>query len=58
MWMGEKLDPKKFGYLEEGFKIFDKMLEGNTWAAGDHLTIADIDLVTTVSSAEVRIFSI
>ena len=53
MWLGEEPNPKRFERLEEGFEIFDKMLEGKTWAAVDHLTIADIDLVTTVSSAEV-----
>jgi glutathione S-transferase len=53
MFEGAEPDPAKYSKLEEAFEIFDKYLEGSTWAAGDHLTIADLALVATVSSAEV-----
>jgi glutathione S-transferase len=40
--------------LEDAFNILDKFLEGQTWVAGDNITIADYAIVTTVSSIEVR----
>lgn len=51
--MGQKEDLAKFEKLKEAFKLLDTFLEGKTWVAGDQLTIADFDIVTTVSSAEV-----
>lgn len=53
MFEGAEPDPAKCTKLEDTYQIFDKLLEGHTWAAGDHLTIADFALVATVSSAEV-----
>lgn len=53
MFEGAEPVPAQYTKLEEAYKIFDKFLEGQTWAAGDHLTIADLALVATVSSAEV-----
>jgi glutathione S-transferase len=55
MFEGAEPDRAKYTKLEEAYQIFDKLLEGHTWAAGDHLTIADLALVATVSSAEVSV---
>jgi glutathione S-transferase len=57
MFEGAEPDPAQYTKLEEAYQIFDKLLEGQTWAAGDHLTIADFALVATVSSAEVSMNS-
>lgn len=53
MFGGAKPDPEKYSKLEEAYEFFNKYLEGQAWAAGDHLTIADFALVATVSSSEV-----
>jgi glutathione S-transferase len=53
MYEGARPDQVKFSKVEEAYQILDKYLEGQAWAAGDHLTIADLALVATVSSAEV-----
>jgi glutathione S-transferase len=53
MFEGADPDPAKYTKLEEAYEIFDKLLEGQKWAAGDQLSIADFALVATVSSAEV-----
>jgi glutathione S-transferase len=42
------------GRLEESFSILDKFLEGQTWVAGNNITIADYAIIATVSSIEVR----
>jgi Glutathione S-transferase len=39
--------------LEEAFHILNKYLDNQAWVAGDHMTIADISLITTISNAEV-----
>ncbi|PSN30080.1 hypothetical protein C0J52_27540 [Blattella germanica] len=49
----EKPDPVRLGNLHEAFEFLDKYLEGQPWVAGDNLTIADLAIVVTVSSAEV-----
>ncbi|XP_011302060.1 glutathione S-transferase 1-1 [Fopius arisanus] len=38
--------------LKEAFQILDKLLEGNDWAAGSDMTIADLSLLSTVTTAE------
>jgi glutathione S-transferase len=53
MFEGAEPDPAQYTKLEDAYQIFDKLLEGQMWAAGDHLSIADLALVATVSSAEV-----
>ncbi|PNF22940.1 Glutathione S-transferase 1-1 [Cryptotermes secundus] len=58
MFEGAEPVPAQYKKLEEAYEIFDKFLEGQTWAAGDHLTIADLALVATVSSAEILGFDI
>lgn len=46
------LNPEKLKKLEDAVGFLNTFLEGNTYAAGDVLTIADISLVTTVSTME------
>lgn len=55
---GAEPDAAKYSKLELGYEILDKYLEDHTWAAGDHLTIADFSLVATVSTIEVVGFDI
>jgi glutathione S-transferase len=49
-------DPEKFKKMEDGFEFLNTFLETSKFAAGDHLTIADISLVATVSSFEAASF--
>lgn len=42
--------------MEEAFEFLNIFLENGKFAAGDHLTVADISLVATVSSYEVASF--
>lgn len=46
-------DSDKLTKLENAVNVFNTMLEGKKFAAVDHLTIADISLVVTVSNLEV-----
>jgi glutathione S-transferase len=55
---GAEPDPAKYSKMELGFQTFDKYLENQAWAAGDHLTIADFALVASVSTVEVSITNI
>lgn len=56
--MQHPLYTKSTDKIEEHFKkdiwheyeVFDKLLEGNTWAAGDYVTVADFGLLSTVTS--------
>jgi glutathione S-transferase len=57
MFEGAEPDPATLTKLEDIYQIFDKLLVGQTWAAGDHITIAYFALVATVSSAEVSMHS-
>lgn len=49
-------DPEKFKKIETAFEFFEKFLEGNSYAAGKSLTIADLALFATVSTFEVAKF--
>lgn len=44
--------PAKLQKVEEAFEFLNTFLEGSTYVAGDSLTIADISLASTVSTAE------
>lgn len=37
------------------YEVLDKLLEGNKWAAGDYVTLADFGLLATVSSFRVSL---
>lgn len=52
LFAGASFDPAKRTRLEEAYEFLDKFLEGQTWVAGDSLTIADIAIVASVSTAE------
>lgn len=51
-------NPDNLKKLEDAFGFFEIFLEGQTYAAGDSLTVADISLVATVSTAEVAGFDL
>lgn len=46
-------DPVQYENMTEAFRILDKFLEGHDYVAGDNLTIADLSLVSSVTTAEV-----
>lgn len=48
-------DMQKFK-IEESFSTLNKILEHQNWVAGDHLTVADISIMVTVDTAEVKLF--
>lgn len=47
---GASYDPAKLSKIEEAFKFLDTFLEGQEFAAGNELTLADLTLVSTVST--------
>ena len=51
-------DPEAFKKIETAFDFLNTFLEGNTYVAGDSLTVADIALLATVSTFEVANFDI
>lgn len=55
--MTGKFDPSKKPKLDDAFSVFNTILERNKsgYAAADQLTIADISLLTIISSLEVQI---
>lgn len=46
-------DPVGFEKLMDAFRIFDTILEGHEYVAGPNLTIADLTLVVSVTTAQV-----
>lgn len=53
MQLEEAHSPEKYEKLKDAFEILEKMLEGQDYVAARHLTIADISLMSSVSTAEV-----
>ncbi|XP_017120489.2 uncharacterized protein LOC108141556 [Drosophila elegans] len=51
-------DPEAFKKIEAAFEFLNTFLEGQEYAAGDSLTVADIALVASVSTFEVAGFEI
>lgn len=49
---GASYDPAKLEKLEQAFEFLNGFLEGETWAAGSTLTIADLALVSSVSTCD------
>ncbi|XP_058791251.1 glutathione S-transferase 1-1-like [Phymastichus coffea] len=56
--MEETHSPEKYEKLKECFDILDKMLESQDYVATRYLTIADLSLIVTVSTAEVLGFEL
>ncbi|XP_061400684.1 glutathione S-transferase 1-1-like [Musca vetustissima] len=50
MLRGERADPKMYTNIERAFEMFNTLLEGKQFAAGDFVTIADISLLSTVTT--------
>lgn len=50
---GAPLDEEKKQKLDEAFNILEQFLEKSKWVAGDDITLADISVAVTVSTAEV-----
>jgi glutathione S-transferase len=48
-------DPEKMKKIEEAFKFLDKFLEEHDFVAGNNLTIADLSIISSVSTAEVAL---
>lgn len=46
-------DPEQYEKLTEAFQIMNNFLEGQDYVTGDNLTIADLALVASVTTAEV-----
>ncbi|XP_043065165.1 uncharacterized protein LOC108087889 [Drosophila ficusphila] len=58
MFGNASADPEKFKKIEAAFEFLNTFLEGQEYAAGDTLTLADIALVASVSKFEVADFEI
>ncbi|KAJ8719213.1 hypothetical protein PYW07_016769 [Mythimna separata] len=52
LFLGAKADQGLLKKLEEALVFLNTFLEGRTYAAGDKLTLADLGLVTTVSTID------
>jgi len=51
-------NPENYKKMEAAFEFLDQFLDGQTYAAGDTLTLADLSLLATVSTYEVAKFDI
>lgn len=49
-------DPEKYKKLEEGVGFLDTALEGQKYAVGDNLTIADLTLIATIATFDMAGF--
>lgn len=52
IFAGQPADPAKLEKINDAMKFLDTFLEGQEYTAGDHLTIADLALVASVSTFE------
>jgi len=50
------LNPDNFKKMEEAVEFLNTFLDGHKWVVGNHMTVADIALVATISSYEVSGF--
>ncbi|XP_031354260.1 glutathione S-transferase 1-like [Photinus pyralis] len=56
IFWGDKTIPEQ--YKANALKVYDfleRFLDGNTWAAGDHVTIADFALIPNITSLNVLV---
>jgi len=51
-------DPEKYKKMEESYEFLNKFLENQDFVAGDNLTIADLAIIASVSTAEVLGFDL
>nr|AAX33729.1 Per a 5 allergen [Periplaneta americana] len=51
-------DPEKMKKLEEAFEFLNKFLESQEFVAGNKLTIADLAIVSSVSTADIMGFDV
>lgn len=54
--MGMTPDEAKAAKVEEALSWLNAFLHNQVWAAGQYMTIADIALVSSISTAEVLLF--
>ena len=47
-------DPEQYKEIERAFEVLNIFLEGQEYVAGRYLTIADLAVAATVSTAEVK----
>lgn len=47
-------DPTKYESIDSALSFLDKFLEGENYVAGKNMTLADLSIVTTVSTIEVN----
>nr|AFK49803.1 glutathione s-transferase d1 [Cryptocercus punctulatus] len=58
MFAKQAADPEKLKKVEEAFQFLDKFLEGQDFVAGNKLTIADLSIIASVSTAEILGFDV
>jgi len=46
-------DPEKYKKVEESYEFLNKFLENQDFVAGDNLTLADLAIIASVSTAEI-----
>lgn len=52
IWQNAAADPEKFKKMEEGLGFLNEFLAGQTYVAGDNMTIADLSMLATISTYE------
>ncbi|KAK9874737.1 hypothetical protein WA026_005550 [Henosepilachna vigintioctopunctata] len=55
---GVPLDSLKADKLRDAYQVLNNFLANSKYAAGDHLTVADISLLASISTAEISGFNI
>ncbi|KAJ8961966.1 hypothetical protein NQ317_004276 [Molorchus minor] len=53
IFAGASYDPAKLEKINEAMDIFESLLANSPYAAGDHLTLADLSLVASISTWEI-----
>lgn len=58
LFRGEEKDPEKEKAFANSLKFLDGFLEKSPYVAGDHLTLADLSILATITFAEVTDFDL
>jgi glutathione S-transferase len=54
--LGEKkIADEKRNHIHDAFNFMESFLEGKKWFCGDHITIADLSILASVSSIIVSV---